>query len=60
MDLGLIPGWGTKIPQAMRCSQKKKKSKISGESGLHCLVLEFSGKAFNFSLLNIMLAIDLS
>ena len=23
--LGLIPGWGTKIPQAMQLSQKKKK-----------------------------------
>ena len=22
---GSIPGWGTKIPQAVRCSQKKKK-----------------------------------
>ena len=25
--LGLIPGWGTKIPQAMQLSQKKKKKK---------------------------------
>ena len=26
-DLGLIPGWGTNIPQAMQCGQKKKKQK---------------------------------
>ena len=25
-DLGLIPGWGSKIPQAMRLGWKKKKS----------------------------------
>ena len=25
-DLGLIPGWGTKIPQAVWNNQKKKKS----------------------------------
>ena len=24
---GLTPGWGTKIPQAVRCGQKKKKEK---------------------------------
>ena len=27
MGPGLIPGWGTKIPQAMHHSQKKKKEK---------------------------------
>ena len=27
-DTGSIPGRGTKIPQAMRCSQKKKKGLI--------------------------------
>ena len=26
--LGLVAGWGTKIPQPARCSQKKKKKKI--------------------------------
>ena len=25
-DLGSIPGWGTKIPQAIQSSQKKKKN----------------------------------
>ena len=25
---GLIPGWGTKIPQGARCSQKKKKRRV--------------------------------
>ena len=24
-SLGSVPGWGTKIPQAVRCGQKKKK-----------------------------------
>ena len=27
-DLGSIPGWGTKIPQAIQSSQKKKKIKL--------------------------------
>ena len=26
-DLGSIPGWGTKIPQAMSCDQKKKRER---------------------------------
>ena len=26
-SMGLIPSWGTKIPQAMQCSQKKKRKK---------------------------------
>ena len=29
--LGSIPGWGTKIPHATRCSQKeKKRTEVSG------------------------------
>ena len=27
--LGIVPGWGTKILQAVQCSQKKKKDEIS-------------------------------
>ena len=25
---GLIPGWGTKIPHAVQCSQKEKKNGV--------------------------------
>ena len=25
---GLIPGWGTKIPDALRCGQKQKKTSV--------------------------------
>ena len=25
MGMGLTPGWGTKVPHAMRCSQNKTK-----------------------------------
>ena len=32
----------------------------SGESGHHCLVLDFRGNAFNFSPLRIMFAVGLS
>ena len=32
----------------------------SAKSGYHWLVLEFSGKAFSFSPLDIILAVDLS
>ena len=28
-DLGSIPGWGTKIPQAVQCGQKKKKVSLT-------------------------------
>ena len=31
-DVGSIPGWGTKIPYARWCSQKKKKKKRKGKS----------------------------
>ena len=30
-DVGSIPGWGTKIPHAMWCSQKVKKKKKKEE-----------------------------
>ena len=29
--MGSIPGWGTKIPQAVWCSQKKRKRKVLTE-----------------------------
>ena len=29
---GLIPGWGTKILQALQCNQKKKKKKRKKEN----------------------------
>ena len=32
--LGSIPGWGTKIPQAMWCGQKKAKKKKNGQKDL--------------------------
>ena len=32
-DLGSIPGWGTKVPQAV-WPKKKKKNQISGSQGL--------------------------
>ena len=28
-DLGSIPGWGTKIPQAVQCGQKEKKVSLT-------------------------------
>ena len=47
--LGSIPGWGTKIPQASRCGQKKKEFETSKNqfSRKHSLVLSY------FSLLKI-------
>ena len=38
---GLIPGWGTKIPQATRCGQKKKKRERQRKDGS----LEEGGKS---------------
>ena len=34
-DLGSIPGWGTKIPQAMSCDQKKKEREREKRSLCH-------------------------
>ena len=47
--LGSIPGWGTKIPQAMQCGQKKKKVeskvfKLGSSLSLSCLHGEDSGQ----------------
>ena len=38
-DLGLIPGWGTKIPPAVQCKKKKKKIHLAKGYG-HTLALE--------------------
>ena len=38
----------------------KAMSNSSGESGHPCLVPDFRGNAFNFSLLRVMFAVDLS
>ena len=32
--LGSIPGWGTKIPQAMWCSQKEKRMREEGDKNV--------------------------
>ena len=39
---GLIPGWGTKIPQAAWCGQKKKKKKMGPECLLDCKGCSFA------------------
>ena len=46
-DTGLIPGLGTKIRQAMRCGQKKKKARASalGTSRLETLVSDIRQQA---------------
>ena len=36
---GSIPGWGTKIPQAVQCRQKKKKSQFYPNFGIESVQL---------------------
>ena len=38
--MGLIPGWGTKIPHAVQCGQDKKKKKKKSHYFLKNLKLE--------------------
>ena len=48
---GSIPGWGTKIPQAMQYGQKKKKNFFKNKNKLHCGEIPYKtnvcGKARN-------------
>ena len=42
VDLGSIPGQGTKIPQAVRCSQRrKKKTKKGADHKVYSISLSF-------------------
>ena len=40
--LGLIPGWGTEIPQAVQCGQRKKKNAAVNIGCIYLFKLVFS------------------
>ena len=58
--LGEVQRLYTKIAQGKKEDFAKTMLNRSGESGHPCLVPEFSGRTFNFSPLNITLAVGLS
>ena len=61
-SVGLIPPWLNLFLDIYLTTVARTSNTMlnrSGESGHPCLITEFSGKAYSFLLLNIMLAVSL-